>query len=167
MGTLKAPFPWFGGKSKVGPIVWKRFGDVPNYVEPFFGSGAVMLRRPHEPYIETINDADGYVSNFWRAVSHAPDEVAHYADWPVNENDMHARHVWLRQYRDELPSMLEGDPEWYDAKIAGWWVYGMSCWIGSGFCGPSGAGPDVQRPDRSGPGRVVLDATASRARCSW
>jgi len=91
--------------------------------------------------METINDADGYVSNFWRAVSHAPDEVAHYADWPVNENDMHARHVWLRQYRDELPSMLEGDPEWYDAKIAGWWVYGMSCWIGSGFCGPSGAGP--------------------------
>jgi site-specific DNA-adenine methylase len=37
---LKAPFPWFGGKSKVAPIVWERFGDVQNYVEPFFGSGA-------------------------------------------------------------------------------------------------------------------------------
>lgn len=32
---LKAPFPWFGGKSRVAPIVWDRFGDVPNYVEPF------------------------------------------------------------------------------------------------------------------------------------
>ena len=36
---MKAPFPWFGGKSKVSSIVWERFGDVQNYVEPFFGSG--------------------------------------------------------------------------------------------------------------------------------
>jgi site-specific DNA-adenine methylase len=40
---LKAPFPWFGGKSRVADIVWDRFGDVANYVEPFFGSGAVLL----------------------------------------------------------------------------------------------------------------------------
>ncbi len=43
--TLKAPFPWFGGKSKVASLVWERFGDVQNYVEPFFGSGAVLLNR--------------------------------------------------------------------------------------------------------------------------
>lgn len=35
---LKAPFPWFGGKSRAAHIVWDRFGDVPNYVEPFAGS---------------------------------------------------------------------------------------------------------------------------------
>lgn len=45
-GVLKAPFPWFGGKSKIANEVWRRFGDVPNYVEPFFGSGAVLLGRP-------------------------------------------------------------------------------------------------------------------------
>lgn len=44
--TLKAPFPYFGGKSRVTREVWARFGDVPNYVEPFFGSGAVLLGRP-------------------------------------------------------------------------------------------------------------------------
>ena len=38
--ALRAPFPWFGGKRRVAPEVWERFGDVPNYVEPFFGSGA-------------------------------------------------------------------------------------------------------------------------------
>ena len=43
MTDLRAPFPWFGGKSRVAPLVWDRFGDVPNYVEPFFGSGAVLL----------------------------------------------------------------------------------------------------------------------------
>jgi site-specific DNA-adenine methylase len=74
---LKAPFPWFGGKSKVAKIVWNRFGIVRNYVEPFFGSGAVMLNRPM-PFdgTETVNDADGLVSNFWRAVAKDPDAVS-------------------------------------------------------------------------------------------
>jgi len=56
---LDTPFPYFGGKSKIADIVWKRLGDVPNYVEPFFGNGAVLLRRPHKPGIETVNDKDG------------------------------------------------------------------------------------------------------------
>lgn len=43
---LRAPFPWFGGKRKVAEEVWRRFGRVENYVEPFFGSGAVLLGRP-------------------------------------------------------------------------------------------------------------------------
>jgi hypothetical protein len=42
-----------------------------------------------------VNDIDGYVSNFWRAVQADPELVAHYADWPVNEVDLHARHRWL------------------------------------------------------------------------
>jgi len=50
---LKAPFPWFGGKSRCAHLVWERFGDVPNYVEPFYGSGAVLLGRPFPPRIET------------------------------------------------------------------------------------------------------------------
>ena len=87
--TLEAPFPYFGGKRLIAAEVWQRFGDVPNYVEPFFGSGAVLLGRPksHKGRIETVNDKDGYVSNFWRAVQAVPDEVADHADWPVNEND--------------------------------------------------------------------------------
>lgn len=92
---LKAPFPYFGGKSVVAPLVWARLGDVANFVEPFFGSGACLLGRPHLPRTETVNDADGYLANFWRAVQTAPEAVARYADWPVNECDLHARHLWL------------------------------------------------------------------------
>ena len=138
--NLKAPFPWFGGKSRVADVVWQRFGNVQNYVEPFFGSGAVLLGRP-QPFdgVETVNDKDGFVANFWRALQAAPDEVARHADWPVNENDLHARHVWLVERRDKLQARLEGDPEFYDARIAGYWVWGMACWIGSEFC--SGKGP--------------------------
>lgn len=144
---LPAPFPWFGGKRKVADVVWQRFGSVSNYVEPFFGSGAVLLGRPAPvDGNETVNDIDGYVANFWRAIKHAPEDVAEHADNPVNENDLHARHVWLLQRRETLQSSLDGDPDFFDAKIAGYWVWGISCWIGSGFC--SGNGPWWVNEDR-------------------
>ena len=143
MQKLKAPMPYFGGKSKVAAEVWKRFGKVSNYVEPFFGSGAVLLKRPLPANAslpkETINDKDGFVSNFWRAVKAEPLAVAKWADWPANENDLHARHGWLVNQESELTARLEGDPEYYDAKVAGWWVWGIALWIGSGWC--SGNGP--------------------------
>lgn len=133
VAPLKAPFPWFGGKSRAASLIWKRFGDVPNYVEPFAGSLAVLLGRPTEPRTETVNDKDCYLANFWRAVQADPEAVARYADWPVNEADLHARHRWLVAQVDFRERMLR-DPDHYDAKIAGWWVWGLSCWIGSGFC---------------------------------
>lgn len=134
MGNLKAPFPWFGGKSRVADLVWERLGSPPNYVEPFFGSGAVLLSRPGGAgKTETVNDADGFIANFWRAIKFAPDHVSHWADWPVNENDLHARNFYLSSLRYEFCKRLEGDPTYYDPLIAGWWVWGLSCWIGSGF----------------------------------
>ncbi|MEK7556895.1 MAG: DNA adenine methylase [Patescibacteria group bacterium] len=138
--NYRAPFPWFGSKSRIAAEVWKRLGDVPCYIEPFFGSGAVLLGRPH-PFqgVETINDKDGLVCNFWRAVKNDPEAVAEHADYPALENDLHARHVWLVDHKDSLQAKLEGNPDFYDAKAAGWWVWGMACWIGSGFC--SGKGP--------------------------
>ena len=144
--TLDAPFPCFGGKSRIAPLIWQRFGRVANVVEPFFGSGACLLARPGGAQgTETINDADGFVANFWRALQEAPDEVAEHADHPVNECDLHARHLWLVSRRGELTERLMGDPDWYDAKAAGWWVWGISCWIGGGWC--SGKGPWVASED--------------------
>ena len=136
---MKAPFPWFGGKSRVASTVWQRFGNVPNYVEPFAGSLAVLLDRPTAPGIETVNDLDGLLANFWRAVALQPDEVALWADWPVSECDLHARHLWLVGQIAGLADRLCADPDWCDPKIAGWWVWGLCSWIGSGWC--SGNGP--------------------------
>ena len=135
---LKAPFPWFGGKASVAHEVWAAIGDVANYIEPFAGSAAVLLARPGRPKTETINDADAMVANFWRALAADPDAVENHANWPVNEVDLEARHQWLVQQRASLRGLL-GDPEAYDAKIAGWWAWGTCCWIGSGWC--SGEGP--------------------------
>lgn len=132
--SLKAPFPWFGGKRLVAGVVWERFGNVPNYIEPFAGSLAVPLGRPHVAKVETFNDLDCYVANFWRALKHDPAEVARWCDDPVNETDLHARHVWLVNTGAERIEKLKTDPDFYDAKVAGWWVYGLCAWIGSEWC---------------------------------
>jgi len=112
---LKAPFPYFGGKSRVASMVWERFGDTKNYVEPFCGSCAVLLGRPAWPEgevrYETVNDKDCMIANFWRAVKYAPDAVAEHADWPVNEADLHARNRWLIGQRESLYDALVADPE--------------------------------------------------------
>lgn len=106
----KSPFPAFGGKSAVADLVWSRFGRIRNFIgpsyngaatileyyEPFANSIAMLLANPDydweagrwtvkHPPLETINDIDPYIANFWRAVTAEPDKVAHYANWPVNE----------------------------------------------------------------------------------
>lgn len=124
--------------------MWPRFGDVPNYVEPFAGSLAVLLGRPTPPRIETVNDLDCYLANFWRAVASSPEEVATFADWPVNEADLHARHRWLVN-QEEFRERMKTDPDYFDTKIAGWWVWGICQWIGSGWCATQNWGEGKKR----------------------
>ena len=145
--TLKAPFPWFGGKSRVADLVWDRFGNVPNYVEPFAGSLAVLLARPHAPKTETVNDLDCYLANFWRAIRYNPATTAAWTDWPVNEADLESRHQWLVN-QQEFRDRIKGDPEYYDCRIAGWWVWGLCQWIGSGWCDPSRKRPHLGNAGR-------------------
>lgn len=138
--SLQAPFPYFGGKRRAASIIWRELGDPSGYVEPFAGSAAVLLARPafKGRRVETINDTDGWLVNMWRAVTHAPAEVARHACGPVTEIDYHARLAWLQERRtQELVAWLEGDPENFDAKAAGWWLYVAAAGIGD----PWGPGP--------------------------
>ena len=139
----KTPFPWFGGKADAAGVVWQALGDVGHYVEPFAGSLAVLMRRPHQAnrpyYSETVNDLDGLLVNFWRALAADPDAVADAASWPVSEVDLMARHLAIVERKAELVGRMRADPARYDATLAGWWVWGQSSWIGSGWC--TGTGP--------------------------
>jgi hypothetical protein len=134
---MKAPFPYFGGKSTVAAEVWRRLGDVDNYIEPFFGSGAVLLQRPHEPRIETVNDLDANIANFWRTVQAEPNQLADLMNWPVNETDQEARHKWLvrQPQKSEFAAAMKNDPHLYDVQRAAWWCWGLCAWIGVGWCG--------------------------------
>ena len=136
MNALNAPFPYFGGKRRIAQRVWNALGDPAGYVEPFAGSAAVLLQRPtfKGRRVETLNDADGWLVNAWRAICLNPAATAAAASGPVTEIDYHARLAWLQARRDkDLVSWLEGNPEHHDAKAAGWWLYVMACGIGNPF----------------------------------
>lgn len=155
MSELKAPFPWFGGKSRVASLAWERFGNVPNYVEPFAGSLAVLLGRPHAPSTETVNDLDCYLANFWRSIKLNPTTTAAWADWPVNEADLLARHQWLVDQGD-FRDRIRHDPDFHDCRIAGWWVWGICQWIGSGWCRQRGDGHQPEQiPHLGNAGRGI------------
>lgn len=154
--TLKAPFPWFGGKSRAAELIWSRLGNVDNYVEPFAGSLAVLLARPTPPRSETVNDLDCYLANFWRSTTLDPAAVAVHADWPVNEADLHARHLWLVN-QAEFRERMKTDPEFFDVRVAGWWVWGLSCWIGGGWCALRER-PWQQRPQLTAGKRIGVNA---------
>jgi DNA adenine methylase len=133
---LKSPFPYFGGKSRVAGIVWNALGQPKHYIEPFFGSGAVLLLRPdYDPtaHVETVNDKDGFIANVWRALQSAPDEVAKWCDWPVNHADLSARKKTLIANEGRLLENLIADEKWCDPVMAGYWIWAACCWIGSGL----------------------------------
>ena len=136
---MKAPFPYFGGKSKVAHIVWDALGQPKHYIEPFFGSGAVLLARPeyHPGMMETVNDKDGFISNVWRGIQFAPDEVARWCDWPINHADLCARRAELIRNEERLLKNLIADPQWCDPVLAGYWIWAASCWIGAGLTRPN------------------------------
>lgn len=159
MSKLKAPFPYFGGKSTISEEIWGRFDyvHVRSYIEPFAGSAAVSLRHPNPSLLslEILNDFDGMVTNAWRAIKWYPDDVAEVAAWPMNELDLHSRSEYVEAKRSELESRLHGedltdilrrDPKYCDVEIAAWWIWGMCSAIGDSFTEQKKSIPSVLSP---------------------
>ena len=160
-----APFPYFGGKRSVTTEVWARLGSPAQYIEPFCGSAAMLLASPSIASLEVIGDQNFYVANFWRCIKFQPDQTYRWQDYPVSHVNLNARHRWLTepQRTAELVANL-ADAEWPgDPQIAGWWVWGQSAWIGSGWCEKSqiphvtsaGQGVNSQIPRTSAAGQGV------------
>lgn len=131
---LKAPFPYPGGKSQIAHTVWALLGDPDHYIEPFAGSLAVLLARPHwrrgVRLHETCGDYSARIAHLWRAIRLRPAEVAEACVWPAHEVDYHARHAAILRDLDGLKARLLEDPDWCDPRIAGWEVWGLSLQIG-------------------------------------
>lgn len=68
------PFGWYGGK--FSHLDWLRplLPDCHHYCEPFAGSGAILLNRDPAP-VETFNDLDGEVVNFFRVLRDEKDRL--------------------------------------------------------------------------------------------
>jgi len=74
MARKKIAFGWYGGKySHLGWLL-DLLPESLHYCEPFGGSAAVLLNRKPSP-VETYNDLDGELVNFFRVLRDQKDEL--------------------------------------------------------------------------------------------
>jgi DNA adenine methylase len=104
---MKPPFTYFGGKTFVADRIVAMLPRHKHYVEPFCGSLSVLLAKPPSP-METVNDLDGNLMNFWsvlrdrpaeleRACALTPHSRAEYLTCyePATDDLERARRVWV------------------------------------------------------------------------
>lgn len=68
---MSQPIKWHGGKFYLAPKIIDLMPDHVHYVEPFFGGGAVLFRKPErlvQGHSEVVNDVFGDLMNFWRVL---------------------------------------------------------------------------------------------------
>lgn len=66
-GRKLIAFGWYGGKYSHLDWLLPLLPACHHYCEPFAGSGAALINRPPSP-VETYNDLDGEVANFFRVL---------------------------------------------------------------------------------------------------
>ncbi len=64
---MRVPTSYFGGKSRLAPWIASLLPTHRTYVEPYFGSGAVLFAKPPS-HTEIVNDLDGEIVNFFRVL---------------------------------------------------------------------------------------------------
>jgi len=118
-------FPYVGGKYLVATEINRRFDAIDTRIDAFTGSSSWILASEPAKY-EIVNDLDGYVVNYLRAVKYAPEEVARHLDFPRAELELVARHHYVRDKLPELVAKLGGDPDYCDPILAARWAYVMA-----------------------------------------
>lgn len=82
-------FGWYGGKYSHLDWLLPLLPECHHYCEPFAGSGAVLINRPPSP-VETYNDIDGDVVNFFRVLrDHQDDLIKGIALTPFSREEYH------------------------------------------------------------------------------
>ena len=72
---MRTPLTYYGGKQKLARQIVALMPAHRVYLEPFAGGAAVLFAKPRAER-ETLNDLDGDIVRFWRAVRDRPQELA-------------------------------------------------------------------------------------------
>lgn len=72
---MKAVVKYPGSKWSIAEWIISFFPEHHSYVEPFFGSGAVLFNKERSN-IETVNDLDGNVVNLFECIREDPEKLA-------------------------------------------------------------------------------------------
>lgn len=66
--TKTYPLKVHGGKSYLADWIISLMPPHVHYVEPYFGGGAVLFRKPYDGISEVANDLNGDLQNFWNVL---------------------------------------------------------------------------------------------------
>ena len=97
-GVSNAVIKYPGAKWGVAPWVISHFPEHRSYLEPFFGSGAVLFTKSRSA-IETVNDIDGDVVNLFDWLRKDPARLAHAIRFTPYARDEYDR-AWAAQYTE-------------------------------------------------------------------
>lgn len=87
-----------GAKWRISHWVISHFPKHHSYLEPFFGSGAVLFTKPRSA-IETVNDIDGDIVNLFDWIRKDPERLAHTIRFTPYARDEYDR-AWAEQYTE-------------------------------------------------------------------
>ena len=104
------PLVRYGGKVRLAESIVPRLPRGHLYLEPFFGAGGLFFAIPEHTYaVEVVNDRDGALVTFFRALRERPDELrrlleatpyarAEFVAALERSDDLleEARRVWVR-----------------------------------------------------------------------
>lgn len=77
---MKAIMKYPGSKWSLAKWILDFFPEHHSYLEPFFGSGAVLFQKPRSN-IETVNDLDDNVVNLFDWIRRDPEKLAYEIYW--------------------------------------------------------------------------------------
>lgn len=75
MNRIEPILRYPGAKWNLADWIISNIPPHTTYLEPFFGSGAVLFNKPRSK-VETINDIDGKIINLFKVLREQPDELA-------------------------------------------------------------------------------------------
>ena len=98
---MTSVFKYPGAKWGLADWIISHFPEHHSYLEPFFGSGAVLFTKERSR-IETVNDLDGDVVNLFSWIRSDPERLARAIYWTPYARDVYDR-AWAAQYTETDP----------------------------------------------------------------
>lgn len=114
---MKRILNYVGSKWNLSKWIIGQMPEHKVYLEPFFGSGAVLFNKPRAN-IETVNDVDGNITNLFKVIREQPEQLA-----KAVELTPYSRQEYLQSFealQDDLSDMERAR------------VFLVRCWMARG-----------------------------------